>query len=82
MTAKTAAAAALNIFDENNAKYAKTVDAGTETNLYQALKEAWSGYLAASAQLRELLAADKLADAKIFMQSNQSPARHPGRSRA
>jgi methyl-accepting chemotaxis protein len=70
--AKGASATAIRAFDENSGNYAKTVDPGTEANLYQTLKEVWGAYLAASQQVQDLLAADKLADAKAFMVSTQA----------
>jgi methyl-accepting chemotaxis protein len=65
-------AEALQTFDANSAKYVPTIDAGTETKLYQTLKESWGAYLTATQHMQGLLAADKLAEAKAFVVSTQS----------
>ncbi len=61
-------------YDENDAKYAPTVDSGTEATLYSEVKAAWSAYLAMSKHLHELLAADKVSEAKTYNFSDLAPA--------
>ena len=59
-------AALAKTYDEKDAKYALTIDPGTEAALYAEIKAAWSAYLAASRHLHELLAADKAMEAKTY----------------
>jgi methyl-accepting chemotaxis protein len=71
---KSALAALAKTFDENDVKYTPTVDPGTETSLHQDLKASWSAYMAATSRLHDMLAADKLAEAKAFMLETMVPA--------
>jgi methyl-accepting chemotaxis protein len=66
--------ALVKTYDENDVKYARTVDPGTEANLYLEVKAAWSAYLAMSQHLHELLAADKAIEAKTYFLSDMVPA--------
>jgi methyl-accepting chemotaxis protein len=61
-------------YDENDAKYAPTVDPGTEATLYVEVKAAWSAYVAMSRHFHELLAADKAMEAKTYFLSDMVPA--------
>ena len=61
-------------YQESDAKYARTVDPGTEADLYVEVKAAWSAYQATSQHLHELLAADKAAEAKAYFFSDMKAA--------
>ncbi len=64
----------VKIYDENDAKYAPTVDPGTEATLYVEVKASWSAYLAMSRHFHELLAVDKAMEAKTYFFSDLAPA--------
>jgi methyl-accepting chemotaxis protein len=64
----------MKAYDENDAKYAPTVDPGTEANLYVEVKAAWSAYVTMSRHFHELLAADKAMEAKTYFLSDMVPA--------
>lgn len=61
-------------YEANNLKYSQTVDMGTETRLYQDTKASWSTYLAVAQRLHELLADDKITEAKAYLISDVTPA--------
>jgi methyl-accepting chemotaxis protein len=61
-------------YDENDAKYAVTIDPGTEATLYAEVKASWSTYLADSRHLHELLAADKATEAKTYFFADMAQA--------
>jgi methyl-accepting chemotaxis protein len=67
-------ATAINGYQENDAKYAESVDPGTEATLYVEVKAAWAAYLAGAAHIQELVDGDKLADAKAYLLSDLIPA--------
>jgi methyl-accepting chemotaxis protein len=71
---QTVLAGLAKLHDENDAKYAPTVDPGTEADLYQETKASWAAYLGISQHLHELLAADKIADAKAYYLATLVPA--------
>ncbi len=67
-------AALTKTFQEGIAKYAPLVDPGTEERLYAEVKAGWSAYTDAAEHLQELLAADKLVDAKAYLLGAITPA--------
>jgi methyl-accepting chemotaxis protein len=72
--AATVLAGLTKTYQENDAKYALTVDPGTENHLYEEVKASWSAYLAVSQRVHELLAADKVTDAKDALLASLVPA--------
>jgi methyl-accepting chemotaxis protein len=61
-------------YEENDAKYAPTVDPGIEANLYAEVKAAWTACLVVSQHVQDLLAADKIAEASAYAFANFGPA--------
>jgi methyl-accepting chemotaxis protein len=59
-------------YQEYETKYAGTVDPGTETRLYAEIKAAESAYFDNAAHLQDILAADKIADAKALFAGTMS----------
>jgi methyl-accepting chemotaxis protein len=62
-----AMAGIVKAFEENNEKYALTVDRGTEARLHEELKTAWKEYLAEAQHVESLLVGGKTEDAKSHM---------------
>jgi methyl-accepting chemotaxis protein len=73
-TTQTVLADLTKLYDQNDTKYAATVDPGTEADLYRETKLSWAAYLDISRHVHELLAADKIADAKAYYAATLSPA--------
>jgi methyl-accepting chemotaxis protein len=66
--ASTAAlAGVVKKFDEAAAQYAPTVDPGAEAALWQEVKTSWDAYLREVAHVRDLLDANKSAEATIYL---------------
>ena len=66
--------ALVKTFEENDRLYTPTIDPGTETRLHEDIKAAWSAYLTESRHVRELLAAEKVAEAKAYLLEHMIPA--------
>ncbi len=65
--------APLKDYQENEAKYAATVVTEAEAKLYAEVKSAYGAYTIDSRHLQELLAADKIAEAKSYQASDMAP---------
>jgi methyl-accepting chemotaxis protein len=61
-------------YEDTDRLYAPTVDPGTEASLYEVDKSAWSTFLAESKHIQDLLADDKLAEAKAYLSEHLVPA--------
>ncbi|MGD0103935.1 MAG: methyl-accepting chemotaxis protein [Rhodopila sp.] len=64
----------LKTYEDNDAKYALTVDQGTEAKLYEEVKVTWGAYLDLARRVREQVAAEKVAEAKTMLINEQTPA--------
>jgi methyl-accepting chemotaxis protein len=64
----------LKTYEDNDAKYALTVDPGTEAKLYEEVKVTWGAYLDLARRVREQVAAEKVAEAKTMLINEQTPA--------
>jgi methyl-accepting chemotaxis protein len=73
-TTRSQLAGLVTAYDENDVKYAATVDPGTEAGLYVEVKAAWTAYMAVSQRLLSLLDADKMGEAKAIILSDLVPA--------
>jgi len=60
-------------YQKNDAAYAPTVDPGTEAKLYGDLKAAKTAYNERPKHLLELMAANKLSDAKTYLFTEMAP---------
>jgi methyl-accepting chemotaxis protein len=61
-------------YEENDARYAPTVDEGTEANLYVEVRASWTDFKAKSDRLHALLVEGKLPEAKKYQFSDLAPA--------
>ena len=59
-------AATVKHFQDAAAKYALTVDPGTEARLHEEVKASWAAYLAGAQHLQELLAANRIEEAQNY----------------
>jgi methyl-accepting chemotaxis protein len=73
-TATAALAAVVKTFDEAAGLYSPTVDPGAETGLWQEIKMSWRGYLQETGHVRELLDANKSAEAITYEFDKAAPA--------
>jgi methyl-accepting chemotaxis protein len=71
--AQTVLADLTKLHDESDAKYAPTVDPGTEADLYRETKGSWAAYLDISQHVHERLAAGNIGDAKAYYTANLVP---------
>jgi methyl-accepting chemotaxis protein len=67
-------AAIVKTFDENNAKYARTVDPGTEASLYVEVKAAWDAVLVTSQHVEDLVDAGNITEAQTYGFAQFGPA--------
>jgi methyl-accepting chemotaxis protein len=72
--ARQRAAKLVQAYQDADAKYQPLVDPGTGATLYAAVNAASAAYMAIYDQLQGLLDADKIADAKVLVQSSMLPA--------
>jgi methyl-accepting chemotaxis protein len=60
-------------YQKNDAAYAPTIDAGTETKLYSELKAVKTAFNERPKHLLELMAANKLSDARTYLFTEMAP---------
>lgn len=60
-------------YQKNDAAYAPTIDPGTETKLYRDLQAAKTAFNERPKRLLELMAANKLSDAKTYLFTEMAP---------
>jgi methyl-accepting chemotaxis protein len=60
-------------FDQNNSQYGPTVDPGEEAGLYAELNAAWSAYMIEAKRVQEIVAAEKPAEASVYLLQHALP---------